>query len=269
MMRAGEAGSGIAAAVRRAADFMEAAAATQRAIRGALAYPILLAAAGAASVALLIGIVLPRFEAILIDLGHALPTVTRIVLTAAAGMRAGALPALLAVIVIAILGRTWVGTETGLTQWHRVLLSLPVVGPIRRSAATARVSSALAALLESGVPIAPALLHAARAGGDAALTADIVSARESVLEGSTLARAFEARGTLTPTAVRLVRAGEETGQVGTMLTHIAKLEGERAEQAVKSAVGLLEPGLIIAFGGIVAVVAAALLQAVYSVRPGS
>jgi type II secretory pathway component PulF len=54
-----------------------------------------------------------------------------------------------------------------------------------------------------------------------------------------------------------------------MLAHAGRLEAERAEQAVRAAVRLLEPALIILFGGIVAFVAAALLQAVYSVRPAS
>jgi general secretion pathway protein F len=67
--------------------------------------------------------------------------------------------------------------------------------------------------------------------------------------------------------VRLVYAGEESGRLSGMLAHASKLESERATEAVKSAVRLLEPGLILAFGGIVAFVAAALLQAVYSVRP--
>jgi general secretion pathway protein F len=52
-----------------------------------------------------------------------------------------------------------------------------------------------------------------------------------------------------------------------MLTHASRLESERAERAVKALVTLMEPSLILAFGGIVALVAAALLQAVYAVRP--
>jgi len=72
---------------------------------------------------------------------------------------------------------------------------------------------------------------------------------------------------MTPTAVRLVQAGEETGRLAHMLAHAATLEREQAERKLHAAVRLLEPGMILVFGGIVAVVAAALLQAIYSVRP--
>ena len=67
--------------------------------------------------------------------------------------------------------------------------------------------------------------------------------------------------------VRLVRAGEESGRLAEMLARAAALESDRARRLLTSMVRLLEPALILVFGGIVAFVAAALLQAVYSVRP--
>lgn len=267
MVRAGEAGSGVASAVRRAAELTERAAATQAAVRGALAYPVILAAAGAASVALLVGVVLPRFALILADLGQSLPPTTRAVLSAAALLRALALPGLVTLAVAAALWRSWASTESGRARWHAALLAVPVVGAARRAAATARTAAALASLLESGVPVAPALLHAAPAGGDAALAARLLEAREAVVTGGRVAAAVEAAGAMTPTVVRLIRAGEESGRLGPMLAHAAQLEAERAEGIVKGAVRLLEPALILAFGGVVALVAAALLQAIYSVRP--
>jgi general secretion pathway protein F len=67
--------------------------------------------------------------------------------------------------------------------------------------------------------------------------------------------------------VRLIRAGEETGRLAGMLEHAARIEGVRAEATVRSAVRVIEPAMIIGFGAVVALVAASLLQAVYSVRP--
>lgn len=268
IVHAGEAGSGLAAAVRRAAELMESAAAIQAAVRSALAYPILLALAGAASVGLLVGVVLPRFAVILADLGQALPPTTRFVLTLAAVARAGAIPALLAFAVVVLVWRAWVSNESGRAAWHASLLRLPLLGTVRRSAATARTSAALAALAESGVPVATALLHGARASGDSAIGARLLAARERVLTGERISSALAATEAMTATAIRLVRAGEETGKLAAMLNHAARLESERAETLVKGAVRLLEPAMIVIFGGMVAVVAAALLQAIYSVRPG-
>lgn len=267
IVRAGEAGSGLARAVRRAADLMDEAAATRSAVRAALIYPCILAVAGTLSVGILVGVVLPRFGAILVDLGQALPPTTRFVLQASAVARVAALPAGVATLIILVSWRSCVSRGGGAIRWANLLLAVPVIGTIRRSAATARVCAALSALLESGVALSSALTHAARAAGDAAIQDRVLAARTSVIAGARPSAAFLTEDALTPMAARLVRAGEETGALVPMLAHAARLENERATDRVRSAVRLLEPTLILAFGGLVALVAAALLQAIYSVRP--
>lgn len=264
---AGEAGSGLGQAVRRAAELLEEMAATRSAVGGALAYPLLLAVAGTISVVILVAVVLPRFGAILTDMGQTLPPATRLVLEASAIARAGALPAGLASLIVLTVWQAWVRTPRGAVRWHQVMLGLPIVGAVRRAAATGRVCGALAALLESGVPLSLALGHAARASGNPAIAERVAAARACVVAGSRLSAAFQTECAVTPVAARLVRAGEETGALASMLSHASRLEGERATRRVKDAVRLLEPALILAFGGLVALVAAALLQAIYSVRP--
>ncbi|MGH7719757.1 MAG: type II secretion system F family protein, partial [Gemmatimonadaceae bacterium] len=148
-----------------------------------------------------------------------------------------------------------------------LLLWLPLLGSYRQSAATARTAASLAALLESGVPLAAALPHAARACGDAAISVRLLAARSAIMTGVGVAAAFAAANALTPTGVRLAKAGEETGRLGAMLAHAARIEDDHASTLLRSAVRLLEPGLILFFGGVIALVAAALLQAVYAVRP--
>jgi type II secretory pathway component PulF len=268
LVEAGEAGSGLAAAVVRAAEFTESAAETRRALHAALAYPLVLAGAGTASVILLVGYVLPRFATILADLGQGLPRSARLVLHVTELVRAGWLPGLAAFAAVAVVWRAWTASPTGRVQWHTFLLALPVVGEVRRAGAVGRFAAALGALLQSGVPIAPALTSAVRASGDTEIARRVGVAREAVLGGSGLASALAGAGAATPTAVRLIRAGEESGRVVPMLDQVARIESGRAEARVRTIVRVLEPALILVFGGIVAVVAAALLQAVYSVRPG-
>jgi general secretion pathway protein F len=268
ILHAGEAGAGLAPAVVRAAEIIERSAATRAAVRGALAYPALLAIAGSLSVAFLVGVVLPRFAAILTGLNQTLPRTTQIVLGSAAVARAAAFPALTAAGVLFVVWKYWTMTSHGRTRWHKLLLGLPFLGAVRRSAATARAAAALSSLLESGVPLATALTFAARASGDAAEESMLLAARELIIHGERPSAAFKRTTALTSTTVRLVRAGEESGQLARMFDHAAVLEANRTEQTVRETVRLLEPALILTFGGAVALVAAGLLQAIYSVRPG-
>ena len=268
ILHAGEAGTGLGPAARRVADVMEHAASTRAAIRGVLAYPIVLAVAGSASVALMIGVVLPRFASILGDLNQQLPRTTQIVMGVTSTIRAAWIPGMIAMIVFGVLWTQWTRTARGAMQRATFLLATPFFGPLRRSAATARAAAAMASLLESGVPIATALPHAARAAGDAAIAAALTQTRDRVIRGERMSVAVRETGAMTDTAVRLIHAGEESGRLGAMLAHTATIEQARSEQTVRTAVRLVEPALILVFGGMIALVAAALLQAVYAVRAG-
>jgi general secretion pathway protein F len=269
MMHAGEAAGELSTAVRKSAEIMEQAAATRLAIRAALTYPIILAVAAALSIGLLLGVVLPRFAEIVGDLGQTLPRSTEIVLGAGAAIRAAAVPSVIAALALAVAWRQWLalGGERSRATWHGLLLGIPLVGTTRRASATAQMTTSLGALLEGGVPIAQALVHAARAGGDSALSRRLLVARERVVGGERLSTALEDTRSATEGAVQLVRAGEATGRLADMLYHAGRIEREAAEELVKNAVRLIEPLLILVFGAVVALVAAALLQAVYSVRP--
>ncbi len=269
MVHAGESGSGVAGAMRRAAEAMEGMAATRAAVRSALVYPIVLAAAGIGSVGILVGVVLPKFAVLLGDLNHTLPASTRLLISAVSTARTMFAPSLIATAAVLIGWTAWINTERGRVRWHALLLSVPGLGNLRRATASSRAAYSLAALLDSGVPISEALRHSARASGDGAIEHRLLEARATIGAGTSIGAALESANALTGTVAKLVRAGEETGRLATMLSHAAKLEQERAERMVRSSVRLIEPALVLTFAMIVALVAAAMLQAIYSVRPMS
>lgn len=267
MVIAGEIAGNVSVAVRRAAEVTEAMAETKSAIRNALAYPALLAVAGTGAIGLMVGVVIPRFAVILGDLSQSLPASTRFVLSAAQVARDAALPAAILIALIAVALRAWTSTRKGQLHMHDALLRLPLVGPLRRATATARTSLTLATLLETGVPLRQSMVFAAQACGDAAVESRVRMAAQRVESGFSIAAAVRETNAFTPLALRLVQAGEESGRLASMLRHAARIEQDRSERATKTAVRLLEPVLILLFAGIVALVAAALLQAVYAVRP--
>ncbi|HEX7051882.1 MAG TPA: type II secretion system F family protein [Longimicrobiales bacterium] len=269
IVRAGEAGSGIAEAVETAAGLLEARAAARAALRNALAYPMLLAVAGSASVLLLVTVVLPRFAEILTDAGQTLPTATRVLLALGRIAPVAAGPAAVAVAAAVFVGRWAVARHGVRARWHAFLLSVPLVGAIRRSAATANAASTLAALLHAGVPLSAALPHAGKASGDAAIDAGFQAARNRIAAGEPLSAALAAGGTLSGATIRLLRVGEEAGDLAGMLRRAAEIESAQALRKLQRVLRLVEPALILLFGGIVMLVAAALLQAMYGYRLSS
>lgn len=267
MIRASERGEGLSHGLVHAAAILEERVATRRAIVGALTYPIILASVGVISVAFLIGVVLPRLAGLVTDLGQALPPTTRaLLLFGRIGARGWAIVASIAALGASAFAR-WVASVEGSIRWHGLLLRAPLVGAVRRATTTVSACATMGALLETGVPIATALAHAADASTDTAIRRCIELARADVMAGAPMSRSLAKHGALSATAIQLIRVGEENGRMSEMLRHAARIEHERAVETTRTAVRLVEPVMILLFGGIVAFVAAALLQAVYSIRP--
>ena len=118
------------------------------------------------------------------------------------------------------------------------------------------------------MPLLQALDAAREAAGDEAVAGRLTRARERVAQGAPLTTALAREAVLAPSALQLVAVGEASGRLGDMALRAADLAAREAERGLKTLVILVEPALIVTFGGLVAFVAAALLQAVYAIRPG-
>lgn len=265
LVRAGERGVGLSAALTQAGTQLEREATVEARVRTALTYPALLAVVGSGAISLIVLFVIPRFAALLADMGQTLPTATRVLLALSAGARTYGLSLVAAAAALGVIAVRVINTHRRL--WHTWLLRLPIVGPLRLALASARTSRTLGALLDSGTPAMTALQIAREATGDEALAARIARARDRVGEGEGLTASLGATGALTANAIQLATVGEGSGRLPTLLAKAAELDDQEAERRLKTLVSFLEPGMILAFAGLVAFVAAALLQAVYALRP--
>jgi len=191
MIRAGERGSQLGPALEQIAAHLEQEAELVARVRQALTYPLFLAVAGAASVAVITTVVVPRFAAILGDLGQQLPPATRLLLGVSQFLSHFWIP-LLFLAALATWGAVeWLRRPAGRKQVEEALLKLPVIGPLRRALATARVMRALGGMLRAGMPLLPALDAARDAAGDLAIAERLERSRERVVQGAPLASALE------------------------------------------------------------------------------
>lgn len=267
LLRAGERGSQLGVALEDAAAHLEREAALVARVRQALAYPLLLLGTGAVAVGVLVGTVIPRFAALLGDMGGTLPAPTRLLLALSAGVTRYAGVGTLTLLLGGLAAGQWLRQPRGRLAAETLLLRLPAVGPVRLALGTARAARALGSLLGAGVPLLPALDAAGTASGNPALVLRLRQVRAAVAAGGALAPALAAAGALSPSALQLIGVGESSGELAAMCLRAAALAEAEAERALTTLVSLLEPALILLFGGGVAFVAAALLQAVYALRP--
>jgi general secretion pathway protein F len=232
-------------------------------------YPAMLALVGLVSVAVLVLFVLPRFADLLLGAGATLPRSTAIVLGVATTAQES-WRALLLLPLGVIAGLAWLRTTRAGRHVGAVLLTrLPVVGGWRRQALGASFARMVGELLAGGAPLLPALADARDCMGDAVARAETDRIRTRVREGGSLNAAIAEGGLFPPVLAQLVALGEEAGRLSDFLLKSADLLERNTERAVERLVALAEPLMIVLFGGLVALVALALLQAIYGVNAGS
>ncbi len=266
MVRAGERGGRLGTALEEAATHLEQEAELVARVRQALAYPVLLAAVGTATVLVIATVVVPRFAELLEDSGQALPPATTVLLAISALLTRHWIPMLLVAVGGIFALREWLKRPSARRALHRGLLTIPALGPLRLSLASARCCRALGGMLEAGMPLLPALDASEDAVGDQAVIERLRRVREMVAQGAPVAQSLERERALTPMAHQLIAVGESSGQLGTMAARAGDLAARESERQLRALVGMIEPALIVLFGGVVAFVAAALLQAMYGLR---
>lgn len=267
LVRAGEASGTLPAMLARLATRVEAAAALRARLRRALTYPAVMVIATLAVLTFLIAWVVPEVSRLFADTHTPLPLATRLLLAAVSIARATWWLWLALGIAGALLLRRTAATPAGRAQLDGWLLRVPVVGPLVRMAAVARVARTLATLVGGGVPLETALGMAAAAAGSAPVADATRTTRATVVEGAALAAALAATGAFPPLLLRLTAVGERTGALAPALEQAGAALDAEVEQAVDAATALLEPALVLIMGTTVLALVLAILVPILTLNP--
>jgi general secretion pathway protein F len=267
VVRTGEASGALADVLARLARDDRAAVDRRARVRAALAYPSVMLAATALVLAFLLVRVVPEVTRLFTDTGTPLPPATRILVAAAAGLRAtwwlwgaAALAAALAV-------RRWRATAAGRRALDRLALRAPVAGRLVGTLATGRVARTLATVLGHGVPLDRALELAAATAGNVGVADAITAVRRDVVRGDGLATALRAHAPFPPSVCQLVATGERTGTLAQAFAAAADAQEGEAERALGVATSLVEPVLVLVMGGAVLVLVLAILVPILTLDP--
>lgn len=151
-----------------------------------------------------------------------------------------------------------------LKRFHRRRLAWPWVGDLELKFGTARFARTLGILLRSGISPLPALKIARGSVPNLAMGEDITRAVTVIAEGSAVAPALA--GIFPPMALQMIAVGEESGRLDDLCLRVADTYDGEIRRAMRTAVALIEPAMIILFGALVGFVALAMFQAIYSIN---
>jgi type IV pilus assembly protein PilC len=144
--------------------------------------------------------------------------------------------------------RMYIKTPGGRANFDRVKLKLPILGPVNKKIVIARFSRTFGTLVSSGVPIMQSLEVVSKAIDNVIVAQAIEAVRTSIREGESIAIPLAASGMFPPMVVQMVKVGEETGALETMLTKVADFYDQEIEATVASLTSILEPILIVGMG---------------------
>ncbi len=256
MIAAGEVGGILDEVLLRLATQLEKDEAIRQKVRSAMIYPAIVTCVAVLVVIFLMTFVVPRFVEVYADLGADLPSVTKLLITVSGLLQRYWWGALTLMAVAAIGFRTWVRTEEGAIIWDRVLLRLPVFGPMMTKQSIGRFARTLGGLLTSGVTILKALAVVERTVGNRVVASAVRSALEEVRQGQNLVVPLRRSAVFPPMVLEMVSIGEETGTLEEMLAKVADFYEEEVQRTAERLSSSLEPiiivGLAVTIGFIVA-----------------
>lgn len=268
LIRAGEAAGNLSEIMQRIVRHYERLQDAREKVVMALVYPGIVITVGIGTLIFSMVFVIPRFSMIFRDLGSTLPLPTRILIGFSSLMiNYGWLIVILAVI-LAVFFKRWLRSESGRIAWDAFNLRLPLVRDMIQASAFSQFARTLGMLIGNGVPVLDALSISEKTVQNAVIASEIRNARARVTDGTSISKPLAAGKVFPQMLTDMLAIGEETGDMGGALNHIARRYETNLDRSIKIFTTVLEPVLIVLMAVLVGFVAISILLAVFEVTNG-
>ncbi|MDQ1709244.1 MAG: type pilus assembly protein PilC [Frankiaceae bacterium] len=268
MLRSAELTGQLDVVLEQLSEYLERDVDAQQKMRGALAYPVIVASLSIVTVLIITVFVLPRFKLFFASLHRQLPLPTRLLISITDVLHLLWPFLLLGFVVAAVAIAAAIRTDRGRLVRDTMLLHTPVIGEIVRFSVVERFCRILATMVVAGVPMPEAMTVASVGVGNAVYEAALLKARERMLEGQGIARPLAASRVFPAAATQMLRVGESTGSLHEQLVSAARFYERELGYKIKRFTTLVEPTVIVIMGLVVGFVAVAVISAMYGVFKG-
>src|SRR6185437_2671304 len=264
MVRAGEESGKLSQTFGYLADYLDRSYDVVSKAENALIYPIFVIAVFFIVMGLMLTLVIPKITAVLVDSGQPIPVYTAIIIGISNFLIHYGIFVLLALVLLGFYIWRLSQTGDGALILDKVKLSVPYVGDLYTKLYLSRIADNFSTMLLSGVAVIEALDITAAVVGNAAYQVVLADAAQAVKGGSSISDALARHPEIPGIMVAMVKVGEETGELGNILTTLAKFYNREVVNAVDTLVGLIEPIMIVALGLGVGILLAAVLLPIYN-----
>jgi len=266
MVKAGESSGRLDVVLMRLADFYESQVKQKNKVMGALAYPMIIMVVALAALVLIFVKVIPTITDIFADMKTTLPASTRFLIATSGFLQDYLWHLLIGGLGVALLLERYLKTKAGRERKDRILLKLPVVGPLVRALAVASFARTLATLLQSGVPMLTALEIARNVVNQSVFESAIEHASTQVSEGRGLAVSLFQTKVFPPIMIHMIGVGEKTGELEPMLYNVSENYELQVDTTVNALTSLLSPIMIVCMVVFVGFIMMAILGPIFEMN---
>ncbi|MFJ3483558.1 type II secretion system F family protein [Pseudomonas sp. NPDC090202] len=252
LVDAGEQAGALEALLDRVAMYKEKTESLKAKIKKAMSYPIAVVVVAFVVSAILLLKVVPQFQTVFEGFGAKLPAFTLMVIGLSELVQNYWYMLLFGIAIAFVVFRRAYKTSEKFRDWlDRLLLKIPVIGPLLYKSAVARYARTLATTFAAGVPLVDALDSVAGATGNVVFKNAVNKVKQDVSTGMQLNFSMRSTGVFPMLAVQMTSIGEESGALDSMLDKVATYYEEEVDNMVDSLTSLMEPMIMAVLGVIV------------------
>jgi type IV pilus assembly protein PilC len=248
MVAAGEKGGLLAEILARLATYLESSARIRRKVKTAMMYPIVVSTAAIGITVFLLVKVIPVFKDVYQSFGAKLPVPTQFIISLSDLMRHYLLLFLIGLGALVYGWFYFIKTGSGRDFWDSRRIKLPIFGPIAHKICLVRFTRTFASLIRSGVPILEVLQITSQTVGNTTMERAIKAAAIDIERGEGIAVALGKHSVFPSMIIRMISAGEQTGNIDNMLERVSNFLDEEVETTLTGLMALIEPLLIVFLG---------------------
>jgi len=228
-------------------------------LKGALMYPAAIVVVMIGSVMVLMTLVVPKIVEIFGDKDK-LPPLTKMLIGTSDFFVHYWWSIIIFAVGFVIFVSFWKQTESGKYRFDSILLNFPILGKVIQKVVLSKFSRIPSNLLSSGVSIVESLRIISEVVGNEVYRQRILLLREDVKRGIKIGESLEDDKLFPEMLVQMIKVGEETAKLDTIILKIADFFDEEVDTTINSINKLLEPIIIVTMAIVVGVIAVGVMQ---------
>jgi type IV pilus assembly protein PilC len=236
----------------------------QAKVRKATRYPMILICVVILTIVVMMGFVVPQIVGFIKNLDQELPIYTTALMATSDFFKVYWWAVLSAPVALAFLWFFLRRMSDDIAYKQDVfMLSMPLFGPLIRKINIARFAQTFGALFASGIDVLQGLDHASKTVNNRAILDALDGVKEQVKAGSPLSEAFNTSGEFPSMVVRMLKVGEESGNLTVVLDQVAEFYTADVDESVEGLIAMIEPSLTALLGGMILWIAVAVFGPIY------